>query len=77
MSSNRVRASFVAQAMCGVTMQFFADKRGLEAMGGSTESTSSAAPGDHAFIQARPPVPDPPPGAHARYSTGTPNASFA
>ena len=28
-SSKRARASFVAQAMCGVTMQFFACSSGL------------------------------------------------
>src|SRR5436190_19249157 len=40
----RERAARVAQAMCGVTRQFFARNNGLPAGGGSTERTSTAAP---------------------------------
>jgi len=43
-SKSRRRAARVAQAMCGVITQFFAVRSGLEAAGGSTESTSSPAP---------------------------------
>src|SRR5690625_7810946 len=39
-----VRASFVAQAICGVMMQFSAESSGLSAEGGSVESTSNPAP---------------------------------
>jgi hypothetical protein len=42
--SNCMRAFFVAYAMCGVTMQFFALQRGLAEAGGSVQSTSTAAP---------------------------------
>src|SRR5579872_4898303 len=40
----RPLASRVAHAMCGVTMQCFARRRGFDFGGGSVESTSSAAP---------------------------------
>src|SRR5205823_14290950 len=43
-SINLALASFVAHAMCGVIMQFFALKSGLSFGGGSTESTSIPAP---------------------------------
>lgn len=38
------RASLVAQAICGVIIQWGAFKRGLSAGGGSADNTSSAAP---------------------------------
>ena len=44
--SSRVRAFWVAHAMCGVTMQFFAHKTGLSGEAGSLESTSTAHPPD-------------------------------
>ena len=40
---SRTRASFVAQAICGVMKQFFAVSKGLVYWGGSEESTSSPA----------------------------------
>src|SRR5690242_4594630 len=43
-SKRRERASRVAQAMWGVTRQLRAESSGLWPAGGSTESTSSAAP---------------------------------
>src|SRR5262245_20633479 len=41
---NLARASLAAQAICGVTRQFFAASSGLLAAGGSTDSTSTPAP---------------------------------
>src|SRR4030095_3128694 len=38
------RASLAAQAMCGVTRQFFAVSNGLLAAGGSMDRTSTPAP---------------------------------
>src|SRR5665213_4257738 len=43
-SINLGLASVVAQAICGVMMQFLALNNGLSAGGGSVESTSRAAP---------------------------------
>jgi hypothetical protein len=43
-SINLNLASFVAQAICGVIMQFLAVKSGLSFGGGSKESTSIPAP---------------------------------
>src|SRR5271155_5370300 len=47
-----MRASFVAQAMCGVTIQFFACSKGLSSDGGSLESTSTAAPARYPSLSA-------------------------
>src|SRR6266487_6154209 len=44
MRMSRARAARVAQALCGVMMQFIARSNGLLAGGGSTERTSRPAP---------------------------------
>ena len=51
-SINRARAARVAQAMCGVIKQFLAVKTGLASGGGSTASTSSAAPASRPELSA-------------------------
>ena len=42
-SIRRIRAAWLAQAMCGVMWQFRAESSGLSCAGGSVESTSTAA----------------------------------
>ena len=51
-SNNRTRASKVAQAICGVIMQFFADNKGLSFCGGSFERTSNPAPANSLLLRA-------------------------
>jgi hypothetical protein len=51
-SIRRCRAFRVAQATCGVMMQFFAVSSGFDAGGGSTVSTSSPAPASRPAFSA-------------------------
>ncbi len=48
----RRRAASVAQAMCGVMMQFLADSRGLSMWMGSADTTSTAAPAMRSALRA-------------------------
>ena len=51
-SINRALASLVAHAICGVIMQFLAEKRGLSFCGGYIESTSIPAPAITSLLSA-------------------------